>query len=241
MNKDRLVWMAGALALMISAAIFLFSCFVTASDGQGAMVFILAIPLIGVMLGLNLVWLKPISKPIYGASLGGLVFLGLFFFGAFIPGVRLIPETVIGGVAVGFEKVTGFSPYVWVRSSNDIGKLLDKELLRTQGKSIDFSAIRTRRAWIRLCVFGPYATAQDAKAALGFAWDLDAESQVRMSDGFDALVLIDEKPGATPSVVYAQDYSRARADLASLSGRCFARSEAKFERREGASPVFVSR
>ena len=84
--------------------------------------------------------------------------------------------------------------------------------------------------WERVCIFAPYSTTQfHGRRALGFDWDMDASSEIRLNEGIALLVFVQGQ-----QVVAFVDHSRGKGDFASAGrgGACYARSAAKFKRKQ---------
>lgn len=78
-------------------------------------------------------------------------------------------------------------------------------------------------AWTKVCILGPYSTAANVKAMLGFDWKLEAHSRVGLDDTVVLLVFANEQ-----FVVAATDYPRRSPDFTPLAGKCYARAAAVF-------------
>lgn len=88
--------------------------------------------------------------------------------------------------------------------------------------------------WDRVCFLGPYTTNAAAEKALGFAWDVEARTDIESSDGINVLVLV-----AKREVVSYTEHSR-RQDFLKLSGQCFPRSQAIFIKRDGSYVLSIA-
>jgi hypothetical protein len=214
---------AGALLIAaVIGALFLWSCLMTAADGQGAIVFLLTGPVMLLLfgVGLFLVWRIPPAasatrRVLFGALGGELLIIALFFAGVVIPPLRGFPDLVIGGVSRGFERVTGVSPYVWVRQDRALAERLNRTLAES-GAQVTHEQISRGKPWHRLCFFGPYTDDAAAADVLGFLASTLKRSRVRDSDAFVALVFLDEE-GVVLDVI---DVRRDALDLVALSRSC---------------------
>lgn len=226
--RARLRLFSGLLAVLGSWVLFLFSCFATATDGQGAIIFLFTLPVMLVLLFGARRLMKDTETPRRLAS-ASLFFLAAFFLSAPLPGLQLFPAAIVGGVAKTFEAFSGKTPYAWARAKHDAAGMVAKELERSGGEELDLRKIPTGYAWDRLCLLPPYTTAQRAKAFLRISpdWPLSLYSKVEQDEGFVALVFLSEKERYP---LYVVDLSRARADLADLKELCLPRAEAVFHR-----------
>lgn len=220
------------IMLLAAIAVFLFSCWATASDAQGAIVFLFLGPVILVLLGLALVLGLQVRNSsaafgngVCGFSIAGFAFFMAFVVSAFVPGLRAFPDGVAGGVAAAYEWITGESPYETVRKGHDVPAMISAELARTRGAKLDLGSLPTSKPWDRVCVFGPYTDNAAAAPVLGLqGWDIEMYSKIASSDAIATLVFIDGE-----RVSYVVEQPRGEADLAKLSRRCFARDAAVFE------------
>lgn len=80
--------------------------------------------------------------------------------------------------------------------------------------------------WDRVCFLGPYSTNQTASQTLGFAWDLDARSDLKMSDSINVLVFAKAK-----TVTAYTEYPRS-SDFSHLTGKCLARQQAHLKKAD---------
>ena len=223
-----------ACLLQFSALIlFLGSCWIAASDAQGGIVFILALPLAAALLAGSSVlagrgnWLRYLA---YGL----LSYLALFFLGAFLPFVSLVNSATMDAVVFVSRKVTGQTPYQATHAKHDVRKMLEAELERTGKSEIDFANIRTGWDWHRVCIFGPYTTNTAAAETLGFkGWDMEKYSQIAVSDSVQIFAFVDSKEGV---VRYSAELTRAQGDFAALGGKCFGKEKVAAPGPASASP-----
>jgi hypothetical protein len=99
---------------------------------------------------------------------------------------------------------------------------VSKHLKESSGQRIDLSTA-VPGEWDRVCIFGPYVEKSRAATALGFDWDMAANSSVIGNEGLSLLVFIKDK-----QVVEHFDYPRGKGDFSNLSGECFAKKDAVF-------------
>lgn len=88
-------------------------------------------------------------------------------------------------------------------SNNDLSNLIEKELIKNNGKSIQLSNI-TSFQWQRVCIIGPYSTQEIQNRVLGFEADLLANSNDRES----TLAFVNNN-----KVVYYVHHSRNKVDF----------------------------
>lgn len=235
MNKPRLLAILSVVALLVATVVFVYSCYVAASDAQGAILFIFSGPVILVLLlgavvtgllarragaGSALAWLS-------GA---GLAFSIAFFAAAFFAPLRAFPDGVIGAVAWGYQAFSGESPATAAHKGHDVTGMIRAELEFSKGQRIDLSRLRTRNDWDRVCIFGPYTGNAAARSVLGTdVWDIEKYNRISTSDSISTLIFMNGK-----SVSYAIDFPRGEADFAKLTLRCVPRASAVFERVLGA-------
>lgn len=216
----------GPVLIILIFSLFIISCFITATDGQGGVVFIVTFPLMILLTFINLKLGKKFnSRRLIFLSKVIFVFFAIFFSSLFISPLQFVPAFFIGSVSFSFEKITGKSPYKWVRERNDMVAALDKKIIGNQEKWIDLSDINLRYDWERVCFFGPYTKFSEIKSTLGFDWDPAMYTTINESDSINTLVFFEGK-----SISYVVNYPRNKADFISLSRQCFDRKMAKFKR-----------
>lgn len=211
----------------IAIIVFLASCVITLSDGQGAVVFIFSAPIMAVLLFFAISLsqkIKSDERSVLRVDCFPKFFAGIlvaFFVFAFIPGLREIPDSFMEFVGKAFTHVTGKSPYVFFKDRAAFQNKLDDEL-RTQSKII-FSDLDVTFAWDNVCIFGPYTNNEKAKSVLKTNWNIEERSQIYYSDSINALVFIYQ--GNVNQVV---DLKRGIADFQNVD-ICLSRSRANFE------------
>lgn len=240
--KNLLAWLATLGAIVI----FLFSCFVAAADGQGAMLFIVTFPVLFFLLYLAIINTRKDQGAVqsiwktgaFWFSRATLVVSAAFLVFAFVPGLNLFTTALIGGVSFAFEGVTGKSPYTWVRERNHISVKIAKALKQSNGQKLDMRDLSVSYQWDKVCFFGPYTTDEAAQKVLqlSYDWKLSANSKVGLSDGVNALVFLHtyNKGG----VSYVVDLNRAEADFVKLSGQCILKENANFVKAAGQGAEF---
>lgn len=110
-----------AFAVFVVPTLFIAATVAAASDAQGAFIYILALPICGIVLALAYRFSRARSffrSIVYFEAL----FLVLFFLSVVIPPLQFFPRAVIGGVAQGFEYFVGMSPYAWNKKQSEKAK-----------------------------------------------------------------------------------------------------------------------
>lgn len=109
---------AATIAWLAAVGAFVYGCFAAASDVDGAAAFFVVGPAVLLLLAmaffiarLALVASPRLSGTLSWASLGGIVFVLVFFGSAFVGPLSAFPEGVIDGVAAGYRAITGETPY----------------------------------------------------------------------------------------------------------------------------------
>lgn len=223
------------LLLICSVLALLFSCIVTASDGQGALIFIFTLPLMAVLLFVSQLLARHITKeaasfrPLLTTTIVLSWAQGLFFVMLLIPGLQVVPQTAIGFLGKAFSAVTGKSPYAFFRDRKAFATLLAKELEQSESTSVDLGALEVTFAWDRVCILGPYTNNARAKEVMGLDFDLESRSDIEHSDSVNALVFLYE--GKVNNVV---DLKRGVTDFKVLDV-CLERRETVFLRSRDAN------
>lgn len=108
---------------VLAVATFVAACVITASDAQGAFVFIFALPLLLLFLGAAFAMsgrksarLNRITR--YGIGLFS-VYLFLFFLSAVVPTLQFVARGSVEGISRVFEAVTGKTPYAFFRTETE--------------------------------------------------------------------------------------------------------------------------
>jgi hypothetical protein len=97
-----------------------------------------------------------------------------------------------------------------------------RDYIASGGKVVDLPK-SVPHAWQRVCILGPYSSSRQADALLGFAWKVEAHSDIASSEDINLLIFI-----KGTDVVAAVDYPRADGDLNHLASSCYLRADAKF-------------
>jgi cytochrome c oxidase subunit IV len=98
--------------IVLTPLLFIFSCYVAASDAQGAILFLFTLPIMFLMSGLGFMWMREKKlKLVQNIFLGYIIYLSLFVLTAFLPGPFSLPSHSIRAVSKTFEFFTGETPY----------------------------------------------------------------------------------------------------------------------------------
>ncbi len=228
MQKTALL-LSYLIFLFITLIVFVGSCLVTLTDGQGAMVFIFSIPVMILLLFLSWVIGSKLVKN-FGANkrllLASKTFsasIALFFLFLFIPVLRPIPDTFFDFIGKTFEHFVGKTPYQYVRERNSLPQILIRTIAKKDNKSIKFSELDVTYAWDKMCIFGPYTDNQKARSILGIDWNIEDRSEIKFSDSINALVFLYQ--GKVNHVV---DLRRGIVDFKNLD-LCIQRERSQFE------------
>lgn len=244
--RRRRPFMTGALAivaLIAAKVVFVYCCFAAASDGQGAVLFILGGPIVFGALLVAMFSARRLQRDgsVFGAVVKwiaaiGLAFVVLFFVCAFVRPLRPFPNGVIGGVAAAYESMTGETPYMAVRRKQDILSMIRDDIAKRQGRELDLAHLPTSRDWGHVCVFGPHTNNATASAVLGLKnWDIETYSKIASSDTISTLVFV-----AGRHVEYVVEVPNDEGSFAKLDKQCVQREQAVFSRSEpaGRTPEF---
>ena len=227
-------WLAASsVALAAGIVLFLLSCFSAASDAQGAILFLFTTPIITVSLvvGAAFAWRAeklgaPAGRTLRWGGIAAFLFLVVFIAAALVPALRRFPESVIGAVAWGYERLSGESPYAAAHRGLNVLELMRAELIAQGGDRLDLGRLKTRNRWDRVCIFGPNT---DDAAALQVLqakdWSIEKTSAINLSRDISLLVFVDRR-----AVVHQVEVPRREADFAASGMRCFAREAAVFVR-----------
>ena len=215
------------LLTTLAITIFVGSCVITLSDGQGALIFIFSIPAM-VLLLLLAVFLsrkiKPKAKSVVRMDYFPKIvacLIALFFIFSFIPGLRNAPDRFMEYVGIGFKLATGKTPYAFFKDRSSFQNKL--ALALKSQKKINFSDLDLTFAWDKVCIFGPYANNEKVKSVLKMNWNIEERSQIYYSDSINALVFLYQ--GSVNQVV---DLRRGIADFKDLDF-CLSREQANFD------------
>lgn len=217
------------LLTLLTLIIFLASCVITLTDGQGALVFVVSIPAMSILLLCALMlsrklkannhsrWRIDYFPKIVSA------FLIAFFVSLFIPALRKLPDTVMNLVRTTFTYATGATPYAFLKERASFPTKLSAQLQKENQKTIPFSDLDVTFAWDTVCIFGPYTNNAKAKSVLNMNWNIEERSQIHVSDSVNALVFLYQ--GSVNQVV---DLKRGITDFTDLD-MCLNRNQANFE------------
>lgn len=239
-------WLAASsVALAAGIVLFLLSCFSAASDAQGAILFLFTTPIITVSIvaGAAFAWRAEkqgarAGRGLWWGGTASFIFFVLFIVAALVPALRSFPESVIGAVAWGYERLSGESPYAATHRGLNVLELMRADLIAQRGKRIDLGRLNTRNRWDRVCIFGP---GTDDAAALRVLqvkdWSVEKTSAINLSGDISLLVFVEGDV-----VVHQVEMPRREADFAASGMRCFARESAVFVREEdrGGAPAFYA-
>lgn len=224
MNKQSLFKTIVVVSLLSILFVFIFSLLIVTTDAQGVFIFIVTTPVM-VILGLISIFVslkvKEGSPSYFQFTKFLITSLLVFLFSIFIPIVNQFPEKVIDGVAAGFSIVTGKTPRQFFRDRNNLEKLIQAELQKTNGQKVDFSKINTAYNWNRLCVFIPYTSDEVADQRVGNKTELSRYSNIASSDSINVIALFDD----TSLVNYA-NMSRSLIDFELQEAICVPRASA---------------
>ena len=223
------------LLTLLTVIIFLASCVITLTDGQGALVFVVSIPAISILLFCALMFSRKLKathhSPWHIDYFPKIVsaLLIAFFISLFVPGLRTLPDTFMNLVGTTFTYATGSSPYAFFKERASFPTKLSAQLLKEPQETIIFSDLDVTCAWDMVCIFGPYTNNEKAKSALNMNWNIEERSEIHVSDSVNALVFLYQ--GSVNQVV---DLKRGIADFTDLD-MCLNRNQANFKIRTDAS------
>lgn len=213
------------LLIIISIILFLGSCFITATDGQGGIVFIFSLPIMIFLLAFARLQTKKNNQKFVTTFIHSFfIFLALFFGSLFLGRFSVIPSIVIGGVSKVFEHFSGKTPYKWARDRNDMMKAIT-EKMNKNALELNLSEIKLVYNWDKVCFFGPYSDEKFVNKTIGFEWPLKLYSKISESDSINLILFIEDNR----SVSYAINFPRGQAEFVELSGKCFKTLEARFK------------
>lgn len=228
MKKNALL-LSYLIFLFITLVVFIGSCLITLTDGQGALIFIFSIPAIIFLLflswavGRKLVTDFGVNKRLLLASKIFSVSIALFFVFLFIPVLRSIPQAFFGFVGKTFEHFVGKTPYQYVRERNSLPQVVSRAIAKNDNKPIKFSELGLTYAWDKMCIFGPYTDNQKARSVLELDWNIEDRSEIKHSESINALVFLYQ--GKVNHVV---DLNRGIVDFKNLD-LCIERERSQFE------------
>jgi hypothetical protein len=231
-----LLFLVSALCLVLVFSLLLFSMVATMSDAQGILVIIFTGPIVLGITALNL-WLLRKNERVPGRSfLKGFsvglptLFVALMLLG-FVPGLNRITWASFELVNKGFVAYFGKDPKTYFRERNDLGLAIRKELQKSQGLTLDFSLIKLRYEWDRVCIFTPYTDEKEADAIMGFPTHLDMYSELKSSDSIHLIVFYEGK-----AMTAYTKLGRDTADFQLQRSACFEKDHSRFVRSSLGSP-----
>ena len=217
------------LLTLLTLIIFLASCVITLTDGQGALVFAVSIPAMSILLFCALMFSRKLKannhstwRIEYFQKIVS-AFLIAFFISLLVPGLRKLPDTFMNLVGTTFTYATGATPYAFFKERASFPTKLSAQLQKESQKTIIFSDLDVTFAWDRVCIFGPYTNNAKAKSALNMNWNIEERSEIHVSDSVNALVFLYQ--GSVNQVV---DLKRGITDFTDLD-MCLNRNQANFE------------
>ncbi len=230
----------GVLVLtLLTLLIFLASCVITLTDGQGALVFVFSIPAMSILLFCALMFSRKIRadnhstwRMDYFPKIVS-AFLIAFFISLFIPGLKTLPDTFMNLVETTFTYATGRTPYAFFKERASFPTKLSAQLQKENQKTIPFSDLDVTFAWDTVCIFGPYTNNAKAKSVLNMNWDIEEHSEIHVSDSVNALIFLYQ--GSVNQVV---DLKRGITDFKDLD-MCLSRNQANFELRTDANGLRI--
>ncbi|MBX3305159.1 MAG: hypothetical protein KF751_03810 [Nitrospira sp.] len=232
---NKLLSVGVLLLTLITLIIFLASCVITLTDGQGALVFVVSIPAMSILLFCALMFSRKLTannhsrwRIDYFPKIVS-AFLIAFFVSLFIPALRKLPDTVMNLVGTTFTYATGTSLYAFFKERASLPTKLSAQLQKENQKTIIFSDLDVTFAWDRVCIFGPYTNNEKVKSVLNMNWNIEERSQIHVSDSVNALVFLYQ--GSVNQVV---DLKRGITNFTDLD-MCLSRNQANFKIRTDAS------
>ncbi len=219
------------LLTLLTLIVFLASCVITLTDGQGALVFAVSIPAMSILLFCALMFSRKLKannhstwRIEYFQKIVS-AFLIAFFISLLVPGLRKLPDTFMNLVGTTFTYATGATPYAFFKERASFPNKLSAQLKNENQKAIIFADLGVTFAWDRVCIFGPYTNNEKAQSVLHMNWNIEERSEIHFSDSVNALVFLYQ--GRVNQVV---DLKRGIADFKDLD-ICLSRNQANFEHR----------
>ncbi len=230
----------GILVLtLLTLLIFLASCVITLTDGQGALVFVLSIPTMSTLLFCALLLSRRIKASTHSTWRMDYfpkivsALLMAFFISLLVPGLQKLPDTFMDLVGTTFTYATGATPYAFFKERASFPNKLSAQLKTENQKAIIFADLGVTFAWDRVCIFGPYTNNEKAQSVLHMNWNIEERSEIHFSDSVNALVFLYQ--GSVNQVV---DLKRGIADFKDLD-ICLTRNQANFELRTDANGLTI--
>ena len=107
-------------------------------------------------------------------------------------------------------------------AQNPASTVVARQFDESKGTLVDLSSAIPGQ-WERVCILGPYSENTAAKKALGFEWNVEANSTISRNDGISLLIFVQDN-----KVVSFIEHSRRHGDFSNLTTRCFTRQAARF-------------
>lgn len=227
--KKILLFAGFGLLQLLSLVVFIGSCIITLSDGQGALIFIFSIPIlfllqaVAFLISKKLMAMETHTKRLVLVPIVFSILVLMFIVTSFIPYLQKIPHTFLEFVGTSFTTITSKTPYTYFKERSSFENKLTSELANPELQSIQFSELDVTFAWDTLCLFGPYTNNQKARSILKLDWNIEERSQIHASDSINALVFLYQ--GKVNKVI---DLKRSIADFQNLE-TCLDRTQTKFE------------
>lgn len=226
--KKTALYLLYSFSLLLTVVAFLFSCIVTMSDGQGALIFAVTIPVMGVLLfvagfsGRELDKTKSPPTNLKKIPTILVIAIATFFVISMVPGLNRLSSSFMGFVGKTFEFATGKTPYTYFKERKSFPNLLKLKLDESRDGQINFDLLNVTFAWDKFCIFGPNTSNDQAKKVLNMDWNIEERSTIAHSDSINALVFLYQ--GKLNVVI---DLARTLADFENPN-RCFDRSQTHF-------------
>lgn len=232
---DKLLSVSVLVLTLLTLLIFLASCVITLTDGQGALVFVFSIPAMSILLFCALMFSRKIEASThstwridYFPKIVSALLIA-FFISLLVPGLRKLPDTFMNLVGTTFTYATGRTPYAFFKERASFPTKLSAQLQKGNQKTILFADLDVTFAWDTVCIFGPYTSNEKAQSVLHMNWNIEERSEIHFSDSVNALVFLYQG-----SVNHVVDLKRGIADFTDLD-MCLSRNQANFELRTNAN------
>lgn len=224
-----LFWLLNAVVLFL----YLFSIIAAMSDAQGAILFAFTFPVIVFLTWLNLFIVRKFLNRSKKFKILTWINSGFFvavFLCGFVPFLNVIPQMTMMGIKQAFTAMTGKEPYRYFREKNDLHLLIMNELKQGQDLKINFSNVKPRYDWNRICIFTPYTDEKAADLLVGAETHLDMYSDLKSSDSLHVIAVFQDK-----SMSNYTKMPRSEMDFDLKFSECFDRNNAVFVRPDSKS------
>lgn len=215
--------------LLTVVVLFIGSCLIALTDGQGAIVFVFSIPAIALLLFFswivanNLINVFAVDRRLLLMPKILSLSIALFILFSFLPFLRPIPETFMEILGKTFKYFVGKTPYQYARERSSLPNVLNRKIAKMENRVLNFSDLDVTYAWDKMCILGPYTDNQRAKTVLGIDWNIEDRSEIKYSDAINSLVFLYQ--GKVNHVV---DLKRGIIDFKNLD-LCIERERSQFE------------